>query len=276
MDAELIKSILTVIAAFIPLLVAIIAYLASRPSRAVLTIDRPSLKILEIKRYPLQENVLEKIWSYYFILTMFYLFLTAFIYVVIALFVYVNYSSIFVRLLVFSFLAVCGLTITSIINNSRYRLLFDDTFFKSKNYRYFLFEKADIKIEADYHCLFNKCHDALRKMNYQIVEVNESNRTIEAFRVFFSPQFSFKLYYFQRKDFHLPKRSNYIVTIQIHIEKIENSVKSYQIFLKFTNELDWINNSRETNSFINNLISKPKGADQTAESKVDTTTEVGV
>src|SRR5947209_19639721 len=61
MDTDLIKSILGVAAALIPLIVTIIALLRDRSDKARAVIDNPSLKIVSILRYPVDKTDLIKL-----------------------------------------------------------------------------------------------------------------------------------------------------------------------------------------------------------------------
>jgi len=110
--------------------------------------------------------------------------------------------------------------------------------------RYNLFKDVDIVIEADYHYLFNKCHDALREMKLNVIEVNEGLGALEAHKSFTG-------------------RNSEKVKVNVQVEKVPNSMNSYIVKVNFKRgfKKDYIvlpRNSKDTNLFINHLIRRPK------------------
>lgn len=265
MDSDLIKSILSVVGALIPLLIAIIAFYANLAEKTTGLIDNPSLKISKIKRYPINERLWKQISRryriFYYTLIISIVFYYGFFFLIFS-FILGN-TNILVVLSIF--LAVFLLS-SNLMKNS-----FKMVFANEHSARYFIFKDILIIIEADYHYLFNKCHETLKNMKFKVIEVDETLGTLEACQITSWKAFSIL------KDI-IGSTSQ----IEIKIEQVEKSKSLYQVKINCTRIIDHEKKfqdftfcSKLTNRFINLLISRPKGTDQKAESKIDISTDVG-
>jgi hypothetical protein len=253
MNAGLITSILSVVAVVIPLIIPIIVILRSRIEAEPL--DSPSLKIQVIKRIPVDDKIWMKIRrhsSLYFPNIKTYIFLLLVYYFLVYL-LFVIYNRIFIG-------AYINLLILTAVIAVIYGLLKSSSESQvSEDVRYVIFKNAEIIVEANFHYLFNKCHETLRSMHFNVVEVNEITSSLEAYR---------------GKGW--TKGTD---RIKIQIDQVKHSERSYIIKLEFENVKDLpedsnitysfikrlIQNSKVTNRFINRLISISKKGDEKDE-----------
>jgi len=250
MDADLIKSMLSVVAATIPLIITIIALLTNRIERPGVTIDNPSLKIFSIIRSPLEKEVLEEIRIYYrkkfnliFIILILIYFSVGFFTAFISSSIFIKFSILVVDFLLFT-------TLFIIITSSKFYSFGKKSFFRTEICKFFFFEKVIIILEADFHYLFNKSHETLRSMKFEILNVDEGNGSLDAFRIFIRSPLITR---------HSTRR---VQLIQLRIDNVGNSGNDYKIILEFLNPIGIPERSSITNQFINRLISKSKNIDK--------------
>jgi len=245
MNADLIKSILSVAAASIPLIIVIITLWKSRTHKTSELNDSPSLKMLKIKRYP----VAEKYWKQY----RFWKIAPSSAFSIITIVAYsalivsnVGQSIIFYIIIAISF-SFLVIIFSSFISKS----LAYHYFYATKNShhgRFFLFKNVDIEIEADYYYLFNKCHEALKSLNFQVVEIDTNAGYLEA-------------------SISNVSRTKDAGLIKVKITHQNNSRNIYMInldvqFFESMPAVDKLSKySKLANRFTNQLISKPKKAE---------------
>ena len=246
MNADLIKSILSLVAASIPLLVALVASIRNLIKQNSSIIDSPSLKIYQIKREPFNRHFWKKysdIFSQYiFIVTLMIIYQ-----IVIFQLIQPSYLQSHAILLMFYYILAYIMGFFILIGVIKA--------FSPRISNYYYFKSAILVIEADYHYLFNKSHEVLRSMNFKVLDVDENAGTVLALIV----------------PFYLIRARQ----IKICIEKHEGMQSRYNVRLEFLTKVNAFESSKVTNQFINQLISKPKNQDQKADSKIDTSTDVG-
>jgi len=236
MDIDLIKNVIGLVIAIIPLIVVIVTLFNNQIDRTTPSLDITALRVLSIVRHPLKEKDLKALRFRFRLLYFFGILLYSFALFLISTTPPTYYISILEnrvsQYMIF-------LTLIYLIY-----IWFSWSIFRYKSAyeaRYFLFTHAEIVVESDFNYLFNKCHEVLRSMKFNIVEVNEHEGVLEA----------------QRNE-------SKGETIKVHIEKVENSNSSYYVKLIFVvkdREKDptrYAPHSYFTNRFINKLISLPK------------------
>ena len=212
-------------------------------------LDVPSLQLVTAKRYPIDVNSWKKARANpeLFILSLVGLVLFLLIYFDIIGSKFSpninNNQSTIINLL---FFIICFVYISYIIYFLRIKFMHEKAIMeKVYNQRYSLFKDADIIVTSDYEYLFKKCHEALKRMNFSIAELDKNKGFIEIYHQ------------------GLLWRSAGHTTI--HITSIENTPNMYVIKVKFTtlpkNKENFSRNSLITNRFINELITRPKHGD---------------
>lgn len=106
--------------------------------------------------------------------------------------------------------------------------------------RYIFYDQVTIAIEADFHYLFDKCVDVLKRMNIKIIEVVLGNNVgmVTALQDNLPPII----------------RS---ICVMVTLKKIENSESAYWVMFEFISDTDILSQSKFRNDFIDRLISKP-------------------
>ncbi len=263
MDADLVKTILSVVVSSIPLVIIIISVFRGRIERTTEPLDE-TLKVLNISRYPVDNdewNVVSRknvrrIQTLFAV--SFCIFLLSLCNIIYSLVLLVSSKNSFssmsfyyniISLVMMFLIVIASLRILSYIERVDPKNSYDA--------RYNIFKDVDIIIECDYHYLFNKCHDALRNMNIKVAEVSEQRGILEAYHGTFAG-------------------------ITLQIEKVKDVENGYKISVSLSsykkahvNAAAVQKSSLFINRFINQLISKRKGADQKAESKADISSDVG-
>ena len=211
-------------------------------------LDVPLLQLVSVKRYPIDVNTWKKARANP------ELFILSLVSLVVFLLIYFdiigsspntinNNRSIIITLI---FFAVCFIYISYIIYFLRIRFMHEKSIMeKVYNHRYSLFKDAEIIVTSDYEYLFKKCHEALKRMNFSIAELDKNKAFIEIYHQ------------------GLLWRSAGHTTI--HITSIENTPNTYVIKVQFTtfpkHKENFSRNSLITNRFINELITRPKDGD---------------
>jgi len=256
MDADLIKSILSVIAAFIPLIIATIALIRGRAVSTTIPNDSPSLKILKIKREPVEQkawkqfkfgqSVINFLWA----IPGYILYVSLFFYIISG-----QIKNVIIVVIINCIFGTAYVLVSHLIS----RMLSHDyisSITDAYNGRYFLFKGISVEIEADYYYLFNKCHEALKSLSYPVVEIDADSGVLEA---------SFAQYHFHySNDAGLikvkinqknEKRNTYIVSIDIEMYGTRHVIDTLASF------------SNLANRFVNQLISRPKNTAQEVSSQ---------
>ncbi len=245
----------------LPLVSAVVAFfIASTPLLRYFTrrvngpLDVPLLQLISVKRYPIDVNSWKKARANpeLFILSLVSLPVT------LLVFFYsignTNYSntinSIQSNIIVLLFFIVCFIYFSYIIYFSIIRFTCKKAIMeKVYNQRYLLFKDADIIVTSDYEYLFKKCHEALKRMNFSIAELDKNKAFIEIYHP------------------GLLWRSAGHTTI--HVTSVENIQNTYLIKVKFTtlpkHKENFSRNSLITNRFINELITRPKDGDDNSK-----------
>ena len=144
------------------------------------------------------------------------------------------------------FFGICFIYISYIIYFLKIRFMHEKAVMERVYHqRYSLFKDAEIIVTSDYEYLFKKCHEALKRMNFSIAELDKNKAFVEIYHQ------------------GLLWRSAGHTTIQI--TSVENTPNTYVIKVKFTtlpkNKENFSRNSLITNRFINELITRPKDGD---------------
>lgn len=234
MNLDLIKSILTVIGASIPLIISIVSLFRSQMEKVKGTLDS-SLKIVSIKRYPLEKIPwnLRINWK-----NLLFKLIPSLIYLALYQFVVIPYTSTVNPTLIHVIYFFSIVFLFGIYLNPLSIFLFQNTYY----IRYLYFKYADIFIDSDYHYLFNKCYKVCTDLRFDIVEVSETLGYIEANR---------------RRNLAVQTGD---LRIKVKVKKLERSVSSYEINLDFLTNISISKRSGFTNSFINQLLNNPKDA----------------
>ena len=213
-------------------------------------LDVPLLQLVSVKRYPIDVNSWKKARanSALFILSLVILPVTLLIYFDIIGSTFSsttinNNQSIIITLILF---AICFIYISYIIYYLGIRFMREKAVMERVyNQRYSLFKDAEIIVTSDYEYLFKKCHEALKRMNFSIAELDKNKAFIEIYHQ------------------GLLWRSAGHTTI--HITSVENTPNTYVIKVQFTtfpkHKENFSRNSLITNRFINELITRPKDGD---------------
>lgn len=257
--ADRLTTILALITAAIPLMLAILSLILRQATKGSEPLDSRSLTILKLQRYPIADKEWKKIskrrfWYIFFLVGFFLVYFLIFIWI----FANIGVHNQWVTYLVFLFYFISALAALLIIFLA---LLHPTAVFKDAySGRGELFEDIDIVIESDFHYALNKCYEALKLMGFQMVEVDESKGKLETFRI---PFWIIGI---------IPNFGRHAIQITVTITLRENAKNSFIIKLELkqeagSHELSSVKKSKFVNRFLNRLISKSKGVDQKAESQ---------
>src|SRR5947207_430856 len=135
-----------------------------------------------------------------------------------------------------------------LITKSSFYIFNKERIIKTEGTKGFFFEQTILIIEADYHYLFNKCHETLRIMNLQIIDIDEGRGILKVCQLI--------PYSYLNKIFTLQKLSptqhmTQIATIQVIVEEIKNSNDIYLVRLEYVTDIDLLEKSKLINRFIN-------------------------
>lgn len=237
MDNELFKNIFSAIPSLITLVITLIAILRRQFDRTDLVLDSPSLKIFTIIREPLNQENWKKLKEsdtekYTIIFSV-----ISIVYILFAIYSYFN------RIYILTIADLILIFITFLISRYLLRFYFPAFIFKRPDIsaRYFAFQKIVIVIDANYHYLFNKCHQSLININCKVTKVSEGEYILEASLINFLSLGNSRM-------------------IRVTFEKLANYEDVYMLNFKFEfeEEIGIAERSRITNRFIDQLISKSK------------------
>jgi hypothetical protein len=232
MNTDLIKSIIGLVVAAIPLIIAIVTLHYNRTeSVSDSVIDSPSLKVLYIKRTQV-DHVLTK--NRKIKVVTFPILIFAVVILYISFIFYFQFSNQIVFIIGFYFISLLSL-ISIIIVLTYFIFRYRNDLYKS----YALYKDIEIRIDAEHQYLFNKSYESLRSLKFKIVEVDEQCGRLLAFYV---------------------RALGIIKQFTIKVEKEENSETLHTVKLKLEGK-NFAESSRVINRFINSLISKPKNTD---------------
>ena len=125
--------------------------------------------------------------------------------------------------------------------------------------RYAIFKEAQILIKSDYLYLFNKCHEILKVMGTQVIEVDNYTHFLEAF----TPGTIL----------------NRARSIEVRVQAIEGKEGIYSVLVKASPyvkrenkdqiSVSSVGSSKVVNRFINHLISTTDGADKKTQKEME-------
>jgi len=211
MNFDFIKSFISLIVAFIPLAILLATILANRTERTDQPLDSSLLQVCSIVRTPIDAEQWKSIVKRNHLSNSKIIFLGFIIYVLmIAIGILVGYETLNVWIVIIIItLALLFVFFLPLILEASYKYRLNN----SDDAKYFLFKDVLILVEADYHCLFNKCHEALRSMNFRVSEIKETAGYLEAIQ-----------------GSILRRRP---VKLKIHITKEENTEKANTVTLSY-------------------------------------------
>ncbi len=237
------------------------------------------LKILKIKRFPVENAYWSKIKRLPFWINIIY-YLAFFSMIPLVAEMY----SIF-GLNIFDIIAMYTLLISSYfiyfyLSIHWYRNICNSPF----EAKYFIFKDFELTIESDYHYLLNKCHEALRKMDFEVAEIDERIGTIEACESRPSGTFLTQVWItivpignLMRAEKLSKKASKTSSQASKSLPRgtprpfYTNSYKmkttSFRIKIEFLPNEGLSTKSKITNRFVNLLLSKSKGVEEKEQSK---------
>ena len=172
--------LISLFTAAIPLTLAILALRSNQTRKTKELLETQSFIVLNIKRLPIEDQIWKKIKTKNLLKLIMYIILLIFIAPILEAIIFA--SSINTEVLnVIYFLFFCANILLAII----YIILFRNSYiFRCRSAyqgRYAIFKEAQILIESDYRYLFNKCHEVLKIMGAQVIEVNFDAQLIDAF-----------------------------------------------------------------------------------------------
>lgn len=251
MNIDFAKTIITLIIALIPLASL---FIKNRINKSAIQLENPSIKVLDIIREPVDKKyinrirILNMIDSYLKLIP--FLLLCGFILVFIAWILPIGHRenmSIFLTVYSIFYILVGWSSIKQMKSPYNIRNSYD--------LRYFVFDSIYISIEADYHYIFNKCHETLRKLDFKNIEISEINGTLEAcqVKILTIVKISIKLYKLYKSD------KSYSIDIVYKCDKSTSSNSMYINKLITKRHFDTkniIDKSKFINKFVYELISK--------------------
>jgi hypothetical protein len=172
--------------AAIPLMLAILALRSNRTRKTTEPLATQSFLVLNIIRIPVED----KLWNKYkrkrllnfFLIIITIIFVLPFVEFLIGAFLTLNPTSTDYTLLTIIVLLVLTADILLAI---LYIILFRNSYLSrchnAYQARYAIFKEAQILIKSDYLDLFNKCHEVLKIMVTQVIEVNYNAQLLDAF-----------------------------------------------------------------------------------------------
>jgi hypothetical protein len=280
MIADLLKSIVGLGIALIPLIIVIVRAFLTRTARTTGILESSRLKALKIERLPFNKEEFDELYQ---ILIKFYLKVFAILAISIAiiellisaLFSFFTKSPFITTnlFIIYLILLLLALILQSL-------LIYRNARIKGTGSVYDLFKDINIIIKSERPYLFNKCHEVLRIMNFHIEKIDESSGSIIASR--------------------LPLITGLLRRVEVNVKSVENLENTFSINIVYTyprfivlfdeagvnkeqlertlryNEMLLTpERSRVINRFINLLISKGANGDEMAISKVDQSTDTG-
>jgi hypothetical protein len=239
-NTELIKNILSVITALIPLLIVLISLTRNNFWQSSQIFDYPALRLYsmhrEVATFKASDYIRYNL-NIILILIIYYIFIFAliFIFSIPLAFLYIN-------------LLILIVIIAISILNTSIKIL------SKRQAKYYAFVPCSIRIVSlNYQYLFNRCHEALINLGYKVFELNEIEGKIEFLKS--SPLLIGA------------------VEVKVNIIKLESLTNMYEINLEFEeNKTSLLERTKIANSFINKLISKPKNGDDKASSEAEVAT----
>ncbi len=260
MDTDLIKSIIGVIAASIPLVVAIVALGKGRLFNIAEANDK-SLKVLKVKR----EQVDQKYWKEYqleqVVISVVLTVLLVFIYCPFMLYTLGQIKNpTFVLIINFLFIDVCAYSLYLL--RKKFYQSYVITIKDAYDGRYFLFQNISLEVEADYHYLFNKCFEVFKILKFPVVEIDKDLGILESFISFYS----FSNEFTGSMKVKISPKNNIVNVYIVHISITMFHKTSPLTLLKYF--------SMFANRFVNLMISKIKCLDQEVGNKSEVSEEV--
>ena len=247
MNADLIKNLIELVTALLPPVIFAVSFFGNRLEIATEPINSPSLKVLSILRVGFDDEDWRKIKRDSAIKFAFYTIIYLLIVSSLVILFIKTRNSILEIVTITLYLLLCIYFLNYGVTSILLLKLHDP----KTTARYFVFKTANLVVEADYHYLFNKCHETLRNMHFQVIEVNEGERFLEACLM---------------RTWH-----RRLKPIKIRLEPmIENSENLYNVSLEFLVSVGLLERSKVTNSFIDKLISEPKKTKDKAQSQTGT------
>lgn len=272
MDLEILKSIIALVAAIIPLIVLIITLFRNYIDRTTEPVDSPLLKVVYLKRLSVDDKVWEKQKSRYDIYI-----IAACIYMLIY-FIFIADTQPHDPLHIFTNPFVVGALFYILI--ALYLIIYTYRMGSAgpESVRYFLFKHLDLIIVAEYQYLFNKCHDTLKALGWKILEIDEHQHILKAWYI---PYFTLGRLVDVRIEHVENSESAYLIKIavtrlalravSIQYEDQNNLTRTERFAIRLrrvfiSKEKDALENQRRNllasskviNRFVNRLISKPK------------------
>lgn len=251
----LLLSLIGLVGAAIPLVVAILPLLRQRTEETTQLLDSQSLWVLKIIRHPVEDRIWKKIKRKHRRRT---------IRDIILLFILSIIAAIIPTIIIYNFLKLSPLesgnwgTVIWTIDIFLYLLAITLYIIRYKNSfirratpdqaSYFVFSEVEILVESEYKYLFDKCHEALRVLGNQLSKVDFENKYLVAYKP--------------------SKIFSHFESITVQIEALTNKDKCFHIQVTVTpstsdKKKDKISDGSEesskiVNQFINYLISDNK------------------
>ena len=235
MDTDLIKGIISLIVAFVPLIIFIFAFIINRTQVTTEANDSTSVRILKLKRNPYNEIKWKNKRRIFDIKCSF----LGVVHLVIAVFIYVFFIS--KTNYIIQLLFILAILLNAFFFFSFFFHSLFHKYHTAKDGRFYLFDSVDLFLAAEYIYLFNKCQNVLKILKFHLVEIDEDEGKIEASKT-----------YFVRGT----------VTMKIVLEKVEDYKASYKInmsclyFSRLMVDKEVLK-CKIINTVINGIISKP-------------------
>jgi hypothetical protein len=246
---QIAQNIIGFITAFIPLLLAITAFLNNRRDKTTGPLDVPAIKILEIVRQPINEDDWRKISNKYAKRSTILLFIF-FIIIIVYYFLLTRLNLIlsFILGIIFAFSMIVYLIVSS--RNPLSKI------FDSENGRYFASDEVKIKIKSDSDYLFNKCVEGLKSMEFFIVEAREDKGLIEGIKLFyFNSSLIMRITITKSSE----SENTYLIVPKCHELKVQDFRKNISrlgFILFYNGPSNILATTKYINRFIDKLIIK--------------------
>jgi hypothetical protein len=247
--------------ATIPLVLAILALYRNRTGKTTDPLETLSMTILNIKRFPVEDHLWKKLKSKNS--SNFIIIICVLIFVVpileftgiFGIYTAKHYSA----LDIIVFLLLIANIILAIIYIRLFRNSYMFRSHSANQGRYAIFKEAQILIKSDYLYLFNKCHEILKVMGTQVIEVDNYTHFLEAF----TPGTIL----------------NRARSIEVRVQAIEGKEGIYSVLVKASPyvkrenkdqiSVSSVGSSKVVNRFINHLISTTDGADKKTQKEME-------
>ncbi len=247
--------------AAIPLVLAILTLYRNRTSKKTQTLDALSFRVLNIIRFPEEDHIWKRNRRKHLFKRLLLIFSLIFIAPLGAFILGLSFEDMLgtnLDNLIFGLIAIAS-WILAVIFSKLYLNSYTRRCSNANEARYFFFKEIHILIETDYIYLFNKCHEILREMGTQVIEINIYAHLLEAF--------------FPGTIFSRARR------IEIQIEAVEGKDRLYSIQVKVSPyahhkkkgqvSVSSEESSKVINRFINHLISTTAGADKKTQKEIE-------